>query len=59
MDLKHFYKNKGIAEGRKHKRYREVVQPCVLHSCERWSKNREMFDTLHGWEMQKSWMSWV
>ena len=32
-----FYKNKGIAEGRKHKRYSEVVQPCILHSFESWS----------------------
>ena len=31
MDLK-FYKNKGIAEERKPKRYREVVQACLLHS---------------------------
>ena len=44
------YKNKGIAEGRKHKRYREVVQPCVLHSCEGWSWNKEMVDSLHGRE---------
>ena len=48
-DIK-FYKNKGIAEGRKHKRYREVVQPCILHSCEGWSWNKEIFDSLHGWE---------
>ena len=34
MDIQ-FYKNKGLAEGRKHKRYREVVQSCILHSCER------------------------
>ena len=33
------YKNKGIAEGRKHKRYREVVQPCIHNSCEGWSWN--------------------
>ena len=45
-----FYKNNGIAEGRKHKRYREVVQSCILHSCESWSWNKEMVDTLHGWE---------
>ena len=31
MDMK-FYKNKGIAEGRKHKKYQEVVQSCLLHS---------------------------
>ena len=36
MDMK-FYKKKEIAEGKKHKRYREVVQSCILHSCERWS----------------------
>ena len=36
MEMK-FYKNKGIAEGRKHKRYSEVVQPCILHSFESWS----------------------
>ena len=48
-DMK-FYKNKGIAEERKHKRYREVVQSCILHSCESWSWNKEMVDTLHGWE---------
>ena len=44
-----FYKNKGIAEGRKHRRYRQVVQSCILHSCESWSWNKEMVDTLHGW----------
>ena len=33
MDIK-FYKNKGIAEGKMHKKYREVVQSCILHSCE-------------------------
>ena len=49
MDMK-LYKNKGIAEGRKHKRYREVVQSCILHSCEGWSWNKEMVDALHGWE---------
>ena len=49
MDIK-FFKNKGIAVGRKHKRYREVVQSCILHSCESWSWNKEMVDTLHGWE---------
>ena len=35
MDMK-FYKNKGIAEGKKHKRYGEVVQACILHSFESW-----------------------
>ena len=49
MDMK-FYKNKGIAEGRKHKRYREVVQSCIRHSSESWSWNLEMVDVLHGWE---------
>ena len=48
-DIKKFYKNKGIAEGRKHKRYREVVQPCILDSCEGWSWNKEMVDSFHGW----------
>ena len=43
-----FYKNKGLAERRKHKRYREVVQSCILHSCESWSWNKEMVDALHG-----------
>ena len=33
MDRTIFKKN-GIAEETKHKRYREVVQPCFLHSCE-------------------------
>ena len=47
MDMK-FYKNEGIAEGWKHKRYREVVQSCILHSCESLSWNKEMVDTLHG-----------
>ena len=47
MDIK-FYKNKGIADGRKHKRYREVVQPCIVDSCEGWSWNKEMVDSLHG-----------
>ena len=46
MDIKS-YKSRGIAEGRKHK---EVVQPCVLHSCEGWSWNKEMVDSSHGWE---------
>ena len=45
-----FYKNKGIAEGREHKRYREVVQPCTLHSCTGWSWNKEMVGSFHGWE---------
>ena len=45
-----FYKNKGVAKGRKHKRYREVVQSCILHSCESWSWNEEMVDALRGWE---------
>ena len=49
MDME-FYKNNGIAEGRKHKRYREVVQSCILHSFESWSWNKELVDTLHGWE---------
>ena len=44
-----FYKNKWIAEGRKHKRYREVVQSSLLHSCESWSWNKEMIDTLTAW----------
>ena len=39
MDLE-FCKNKGIAEGRKHKRYREVVQSCIRHSSESWSWNK-------------------
>ena len=43
MDMK-FYKNKRIAEGRKHRRYREVVQSSILHSCESWSWNKEMVD---------------
>ena len=37
-------KNKGIAGGRTHKRYREVVQPKILHSCEFSSQNKEMVD---------------
>ena len=49
MDMK-LCKNKGIAEGRKHKRYKEVVQSCILHSCESWSWDKEMIDALHGWE---------
>ena len=36
IDIK-IYKNKGIAAGSKHTRYREVVQSCILHSCESWS----------------------
>ena len=43
-----FYKNEGIAEGRKHKRYREVVQPRILHSCEGWGWKQR--DVLQGWE---------
>ena len=27
-----------------------MVQPCILHSCDSWSWNKEMVDTLHGWE---------
>ena len=34
----------------KRKRYREVVQSCILHSCESWNWNKEMVDTLHGWD---------
>ena len=49
MDMQ-FYENKRIAEGRKHKRYREVEQSCILHPCESWSWNEEMVDTLHAWE---------
>ena len=49
MNMK-FFKNKGIAEGRKHKRYRDVVKSCSLHSNENWSWNKEMVDALHGWE---------
>ena len=47
MDMK-FYQSKGIAEGRKHKRYREVVQSCILHSLKSWRSIKEMVDTLHG-----------
>ena len=47
MDME-FYTNKGIAEGKKHRKYREVVQSCILHSCESWSWNKEMVDTLRG-----------
>ena len=47
MDME-FYKNKGIAEGKKHRKYREVVQSCILHSRESWSWNKEMVDTLRG-----------
>ena len=43
-------KNNGVAEGRKHKRYREGVQSCILHSCEGWTWNKEMVDALHRWE---------
>ena len=45
-----FYKSKRVAEGKKHKTYRVVVQSCTLHSCESWSWNKEIVDTLHGWE---------
>ena len=48
--MENFFKNKGVAEGRKHKRFREVVQPCILHSCEGWNWNKEMVDSLDGWE---------
>ena len=67
LDAK-FYQNNGIAEGRKHRRYREVVQSCLLHSCESWSWKKEMIDALHGWESRnldmmssKRWaqMDWV
>ena len=44
-----FYKNRRIAEEREHKRYRGIVQSCLLHSCESWSWNKEMVDALHGW----------
>ena len=43
-----FYKNTGIAKGRKHKRFREVVQACFHHSRESCSWNKEMVDTLPG-----------
>ena len=46
-------KNQGTAEGRKHKRYRELVPSCILHSCDSWSWNKEMVNTLHGWESRK------
>ena len=49
MDMK-FHKNKGLAEGKKHRRYREVVQSCIPHSSESWSLNKGMVDTLHGWD---------
>ena len=49
MDTR-FYKNKGIANMWKHKRCREVVQTCLLHSSESLSWKKEMVDTLHGWE---------
>ena len=52
LDMK-FYENNGIAEGRKHKRYREVAQSCILHSCESWSWNKEVEDTLHAGESRK------
>ena len=53
MDFK-ICKNNGIAEASKHKRHREVVQPCILHSCEGWSWNKEMVDPLHGLREQTS-----
>ena len=43
-----------MTEGRNRRRYREVVQSCILHSCESWRWNRDMVDTLHGWESKKS-----
>ena len=49
MDLK-FPENRGIAEGRKHKGYREVVQAYILHSCQCLSCNNYMFDAHHGWK---------
>ena len=48
-DMK-FYKNNAIAGRRKHKRFREVVQSCILHSSESWSWSKEMVHALHGWE---------
>ena len=48
VDMK-FFRNKGTAEGRRHKRFREVVQMYDLHSCEGWSGNKEKVDALHGW----------
>ena len=48
VDMK-FFRNKGTAEGRRHQRFREVVQMYDLHSCEGWSGNKEMVDALHGW----------
>ena len=35
---------------KKHKKFREVVQPCILHSCEGWSWNKQVVDALRGWE---------
>ena len=39
-----------LLKGRSSKSNREVVQPWILHSCEGWSWNKEMVDSLHGWE---------
>ena len=49
MDMK-FHRIRGIADGRRHRSYREVEPSCILHSCESWSWDKEMFDALHGWE---------
>ena len=49
MDGFYFF-NRELLKGGSRKRYRQVVQPCLLHSCEGWSWNKEMVDTLHRWE---------
>ena len=43
----HFYKNKGIAEGKNHK---GTERWCNRKSSENWSWNKEMVDALRGWE---------
>ena len=48
VDMK-FFRKKETAEGRRHKRFREVVQMYVLQLCEGWRGNKEMVDALHGW----------
>ena len=42
VDGHEILQEQGNAEGRKNKRYREVVQSCILHSCGSWSWNKEM-----------------
>ena len=46
----YFYKNPGLLERKKHERYKQVVQACLLHMSETWSWTKELVDTPDGFE---------